>query len=144
MRNKILIERKIAFQELIHEIRGIRIRISGNSMMPTLSNGAIVNVEDVIESGQLNEGDIVLFQRYNLLVIHRIIKIVDCFYFVKGDNEDEVDVIRFSNILGKVSLHSHVVKVPNGNYVIRTSNYTFEFLIFNQILEFIKIEKNDK
>lgn len=144
MRNKILIERKIAFQELIHEIRGIRIRISGNSMMPTLNNGAIVNVEDVIESGQLNEGDIVLFQRYNLLVIHRIIKIVDCFYFVKGDNEDEVDVIRFSNILGKVSLHSHVVKVPNGNYVIRTSNYTFEFLIFNQILEFIKIEKNDK
>lgn len=134
----VLNEQREALRNLLSEIDTFQIRIKGNSMYPTFSENDVVNIVKKSEMHLLEVGTVILFQRYNILVLHRIIKKSNDIYFVKGDNEEEVDIVRYKNIIGQVS--SHIVeKLVTDKFKQETTNYIFQFFIDNNILESIEI-----
>ena len=81
--------------------------ISGHSMAPLIKNGDRVYV---IETKKYDLGDIILFENNNKLICHRIIKIKDDYYFCKGDNWNNIDIINKKEIHGKVFMISSLGK----------------------------------
>lgn len=79
-------------------------------MLPTLTEGSIYDVIEVPIT-ELHVGDIVVFYEHNMVICHRIIKIVKTgsgmvFYKTKGDNCSQADAVAltYDNILGKIQL----------------------------------------
>lgn len=85
-------------KEIIYKTGGFKIQIDGDSMNPVLRNGQIVYIAPINQ--ELREGDIILFYRKNILVLHRIIKKYSKRYLLKGDNENEIDMITSDKIIG--------------------------------------------
>jgi len=71
-------------------MKTISVRINGNSMWPTFSDGDVIEFENY-QNQRVIIGDIVVFphphQSDNIL-IKRVIKIKDSTVFVEGDNPD--------------------------------------------------------
>lgn len=75
--------------------------ISG-SMEPILKVGGILYYkQEKIEN--FKEGDVLVYQLNDLIISHRIIKIIDNSFITKGDNSETIDVNEVSKyqILGK-------------------------------------------
>ena len=84
------------------------IAIASNSMSPTYRRGDAV-IYEKINVKELEIGDILAFQKNNIVVTHRIVKIWkknDKYYFTtKGDNNNTVDSFKTgeSEVLGRVT-----------------------------------------
>lgn len=82
-----------------------KIRVVGNSMLPTIKNGDIIEINSYKGTG-IKIGDIVCYCNELYLVIHRVIQIYNknntIYYKVKGDNMDNADLalITQDQILG--------------------------------------------
>lgn len=76
------------------------IRVSGDSMLPILSNNSVVKII-IRHDNKFNVGDIVLFFYKNEgLLIHRLLKIENGRYFCKGDNAFRLEDIEKEDIIG--------------------------------------------
>ena len=76
-----------------------QINVSGNSMQPTLFNGDVVTVK---QENVYKDGDIIVFEYKNELIIHRLLSQNQYICLCKGDNSFKVEDIDFSQILGRV------------------------------------------
>ena len=82
-----------------------RFRAAGVSMSPFIKNGDIITVAPKNKS-PISLGDIVAFIHHETgrLVVHRVIKKVESFFIIRGDNTPLEDgLIPLSNVLGKVT-----------------------------------------
>ena len=59
------------------------LEISGTSMEPCLLNDDIIKIASEVN---YSTGDILVFTYDNTILVHRLIKIVNQFYYCKGDN----------------------------------------------------------
>lgn len=79
------------------------VRITGKSMEPLLKDGDIAFVSKMSE---YDVGDIIVFgyslNDVELLISHRIVYMDNDYYFCKGDNSLELEIITFSSIIGKI------------------------------------------
>ena len=101
----------IAFFILILLISGVfkykMIAIASNSMSPTYRRGDAV-IYEKIDVRDLEIGDILAFQKNNIVVTHRIVKIWkqgnQYYYTTKGDNNNTEDNFKTKDteVLGKV------------------------------------------
>ncbi len=125
-----------AYKFLLKETGGVKIRLEGNSMFPTLTNGQVVSVYPIVDD--INNSDIVLFIRKEMLILHRVIKQYNNRIILKGDNEDEINVVSRDNIIAR---YSNCEITDNSNKVIKTvcDNSIIMFIIDNGILEKIKL-----
>ena len=86
-----------------HNLNGL-FKVNGNSMYPTLQQGDIVGASPIISN--LTESDIIIYENYNMLVVHRIIGIGEDYfgryYIVKGDHNLLIDneKVRLGDIIG--------------------------------------------
>ncbi len=93
------------------------IAIASNSMSPTYKRGDAVIYEKV-DVKDLEIGDILAFQKNNIVVTHRIVEIWrrnDKYYFTtKGDNNDSVDDFKVEEklVLGRVKSRYKYVGYP--------------------------------
>lgn len=101
----------ISFIVLVILVSGIfkykMIAIASNSMAPTYRRGDAIIYEKVNVS-ELEVGDVLAFQKDNIVVTHRIVKIWkqgnEYYFTTKGDNNNTEDIFqpKESNALGKV------------------------------------------
>lgn len=82
------------------KIKLCKVRTFGVSMLPTIPEGSIVEIE--IGQLQFMEGDIIVFYIYDKLIAHRIIQINKDDIVCKGDNAINHEIIAHKNIIGKV------------------------------------------
>lgn len=82
----------------------------GNSMLPTLTEGSVYTAEPV-NSFELDVGDIIVYYIDEMIVCHRITKIIRSksgrlFFRTKGDNNCSADpyTVLPQYILGRLSL----------------------------------------
>ena len=111
----------IFFVLLIVLISGISkykmIAIMSNSMSPTYRRGDAIIYEKV-NIDELKVGDVLAFQKENIVVTHRIIKVWkqnDKYYFTtKGDNNNTEDFFqpKEENVLGKVEYMFKYIGYP--------------------------------
>ena len=77
--------------------------VRSGSMEPAIWTGSLCFVDTRIEYDDIQVNDIVAFQRGNLLVTHRVIKISEEGFVTKGDNNDVIDgtITTKDNFIGK-------------------------------------------
>ncbi len=111
----------IFFAILISLISGLfrykMIAIATDSMYPVYARGDAVIYEKV-DPDKLEIGDVIAFQKENIVVTHRIVKIWkqgDGYYFItKGDNNNVEDTFRptDANVLGRVNFVFKYIGYP--------------------------------
>lgn len=84
----------------------MKILAKGNSMLPTLEDGEIYNLEI---GYNIKIGDIVVYNINSLIICHRVVDIIvtrnkTVFLITKGDNCPEVDPypITLDKVIGKI------------------------------------------
>ncbi len=112
--------------ELIKHSEGeYYLQVSGISMLPLVRAGDYVRIKKI--SGDLHRGDIVVFQKSNGLITHRVIRISKTYgngmtLLTKGDNSIVPDPPIISNvIIGKV------IAIRRNNREMRLDNSLWQF-----------------
>jgi signal peptidase len=84
-------------------LKYFNITIGSNSMYPYIKKGDVVLIEKLRddEISTLKKGDVLVFKHNNILVIHRIIRIMEVegnkYFYTKGDNNNGEDGYPISN-----------------------------------------------
>lgn len=88
----------------------MKILAKGESMLPNMHDGQYYEVE-FCNAGNYLKGDVIAFCCREIVICHRVVKIIrsrngSCFYFTKGDNNEEIDdfAVTEDMILGKIKL----------------------------------------
>jgi len=78
------------------------VTVLGNSMYPTLLPLDVVFVNPVPTI--INEGDIIVFRKYDMVIIHRVVRITEEGYITKGDANPVEDpwIVKKEEVLAKV------------------------------------------
>ena len=98
-------------------------RLEGNSMFPIIKNSDKITIA-YVPYLNLKSGDIILFEKENKLILHRIIKKNKSSVITKGDNMVFLDKeINKKDILGKV------IKL-NNQKITKSKKKFFYILIF--------------
>lgn len=85
----------------------VRLVIQGNSMSPSLKPGEIVIVQG-LSGRKLSVGDVIVVQRDDNLITHRIVAIREDGWYTKGDGTPRLDPpSRLESILGWVDSFEH-------------------------------------
>lgn len=82
-----------------------RFRAGGFSMLPFIRDGDIITVSPM-KTGYISTGDVVAarFASKNKVLVHRVVKITDNSFLLRGDNCLKNDgIVSCPNILGKVT-----------------------------------------
>lgn len=85
-----------------------RFKAPGFSMIPFIRDGDIVTIEPVVEPLQV--GDVVAFTnpRTERLTVHRIVRVAEQGYLIKGDNCPEPDgLVSLTRIMGRANKVEH-------------------------------------
>ncbi|MFC4557048.1 signal peptidase I SipW [Virgibacillus kekensis] len=82
--------------------------VLSGSMEPTFSTGAVIAVKPLVNTENLQKGDVITFLKsHNEIVTHRISEVVkqggNVMYQTKGDNNEEADtnMVPSMNVIGK-------------------------------------------
>lgn len=90
-----ILQRKLLTQS------NISIKVSGNSMYPTFSDGDMITI---FRESNYVVGDILVFWYKKDLLVHRLLKICDEIYLCKGDNSFRLESVEKEFVIGKVEL----------------------------------------
>lgn len=103
------VEELYKINQMLGDKKECKLKISGNSMYPTFRDGDTVDM--VLFNGaikSLDVGKIIVYQKSNNIIVHRIIKKYDIikvsFYVTKGDNNKYKDryLVRKKDIIGYI------------------------------------------
>lgn len=89
-------------EDYLTEIRSVKIRIKGSSMLPFLKNGDQVDLES-INFQKFGIGEIVLARWKEGYVLHRIVLIGKQYIYLAGDNNlFQIEKVKPDSIIAKV------------------------------------------
>ena len=136
------------FEEVLNNGAGLRVRVTGRSMMPFLRGGEVLTIRQT-PSLYLRKGDLILFRNnYDLPVLHRIIqkrKSGDgtfCF-LTKGDAlmafDEEIDGDR---VLGKVLRIEQTLRFGGVRHMDMDSPFYRGMNFLIAVLGFLKTQTN--
>ncbi len=92
--------------------------IGSGSMRKTIDKGDVIVYDSKINKGEINVGDILVFEKEDRILVHRVIKIDTRnnakLYYTKGDNNQMQDdgFIKEEAILGRVNFSIPVIGRP--------------------------------
>ena len=93
--------------------------IASNSMKPIINKGDVVILKKIDnEYNELKEGDVIVFKYQNIIIVHRLVKIIkennEYYFYTKGDNNENIDnfVIKENMIIGKVKIQIPFIGIP--------------------------------
>lgn len=91
---------KELFIQLLRKTGHARMKVFGCSMLPAIRPEDVIRVE----SGPVNPGDIIVFERAGHLCVHRLLTTVDSQAIARGDANPGVDTpFPYTGILGRVT-----------------------------------------
>lgn len=87
--------------------------IMSDSMSPLFNRGDVVIIDR--NNNNLKVGDIIEYQKNDILVVYRIVKINDDYYQTKGDNNEYVDntLVSIKDIKGKYLYRIKYIGIPS-------------------------------
>ncbi len=92
---------KSSFEEQLAKYGSFTYRNKGVSMMPLLRQGKDLFTVRKLEKGErLKKYDVAFYRRGNDYVLHRVLKVTDTGYIIRGDNCINKENIPEKNILG--------------------------------------------
>lgn len=99
--------------------------VEGSSMEPTLQTGDLVIVLRKISVNEMSVGDVVVYRRGSMLIIHRIVMIEGNTFITKGDNNWVVDPpVSSEAVIGKVlGIGGRLLKIPLIGYLTLLLRY---------------------
>ena len=90
--------------------------IGSGSMTPNINKGDIVIVEKLKESEleKIKKGDVLVYQKENQVIVHRVTEVNDNTFKTKGDNNDEEDawVVNKKDIIGITKVRIPLLGYP--------------------------------
>lgn len=90
---------QMSVEDVLAQNGYIVISTSGYSMMPMLRDRKdTVEIHNI--TNKVKKYDVVLFKKKNQLVLHRVIKVTNKSYIIRGDNCIEKDAVIQDDILG--------------------------------------------
>lgn len=119
----------LKFYKFLAKTGQLKITIEGNSMLPVLKNGDIINVSKITT---FVPGTVILFVFRNQLVVHRLIKIEGNVLYCKGDNSFVIEKIDRESVIGEVKVFCRNDRV----YEIVPKSYEeveYYFQLFKQL-----------
>lgn len=111
--NLLLLEKYKLLKKAINELEVIKIKVEGESMLPTIKPEEVVYIASIHHYSP-RVGDILLYvSKLGNLVLHRIINIKNEIFYMKGDNEDYIDEIQFNQIIGFMDMSNkeNIIKI---------------------------------
>lgn len=108
-KNQLIIEKlslaKIQLlKEIICDLKHLIVKVSGESMLPTLMANEKIAIDPINKAEDLQNGDIILFYDVNYnLALHRLIREGGNKFILQGDNAETLDIIEFENIIGRLN-----------------------------------------
>ena len=90
------------------------IAIGSNSMKPIYEKGDAIIYKKLDDLREIEVGDIIAFEKNNIIVTHRVISHDNDIYKTKGDNNDSADYFDVTppDILGKVEYEIKYIGYP--------------------------------
>lgn len=131
---KLILLKDISFT-LLGEGKTIRLKAEGLSMYPSIRPGSVINIDPVIQTGELLPGDIIVWKRGHGFVAHRLVRKYrknNTDYFVtRGDCKFHEDApVSAELIAGKVSR----IEYPEGTAVpVKSWNKKRQIHILNKV-----------
>ena len=108
----------IAYEELLQKDGKVITHVVGSSMLPLLHDRqSIVIVEDV-KNVPPKKGDVVLYKTNGTYILHRIRKITETEYLIRGDNTWMIEHIKKDLLLATMT---GFYRTPNGKLVTRNN-----------------------
>lgn len=90
--------------------------IGSGSMTPNINTGDIVIVEKLKENelDKIDKGDVLVYQKENKVIVHRVTEVNDDTFKTKGDNNDEEDawVVNKKDIIGITKVRIPLLGYP--------------------------------
>lgn len=83
--------------------------VMSGSMEPTIGTGSFLLVNE--NDKEIEEGDIIAFQKEKMLIAHRVVKVTDRGYITKGDANDSIDAGEITNASIKGTAYFWIPKV---------------------------------
>jgi len=120
---------------LLGEGKTIRLKAEGLSMYPSIRPGSVIHIEPVIQAGNLQPGDIIVWKRSHGFVAHRLVrkyrKNNTDFFVTRGDCKLHEDApVAAELIAGKVNR----VEYPQGTTVpVKSWNKKRPIHIINKV-----------
>ena len=92
-------QQKVTFEDLLARDGQLVYKTRGVSMEPMLrQNRDLVQIG--VPSGRLKLFDVALYRRREQYVLHRVIRVEDGFYRIRGDNTYSVEHVPDGNVIG--------------------------------------------
>jgi phage repressor protein C with HTH and peptisase S24 domain len=80
-------------------------RVEGYSLFPLLKEGEVVLCSKLFSFSTIKVNDIVVFKKYNVVMIKKVKEINSKGYFVQGENPDSIDSRNFGELQKKEILY---------------------------------------
>lgn len=95
-------ESKDIVEHLLRDGQSVHFRAGGPSMNPAIKDGDLVKILPVHNALRIRPGNIILFRKYDRLLLHRVIKIKGPAIFTAGDASLEgLEKAAAGDIIGK-------------------------------------------
>ena len=122
-------------KDLLNEQREVKIRVTGNSMLPFYKDNQTIVMLKKFNNYQ--KYDVVLALYQNKVILHRIIKIKDNYFILRGDGLVTKEKVNINNVFGKVvSFETNNKKVKAYKFKVRLWMFLRPFR--SLLLKFVK------
>lgn len=130
-----------SFEEQLEKYGSFTFRNTGVSMMPLLKQGRdLFTVRRIEEGERLKKYDVALYHRGEYYVLHRVLKVTDTGYIIRGDNCISKEIVPESDIMAVMT--GYVRKGKEYSVTDRTYiNYTKRMLFFSPLRIFFRRSK---
>lgn len=92
---------KSSFEEQLEKYGSFTFRNKGVSMMPLLRQGKdLFTVRKLDKGERLKKYDVALYHRGKKYVLHRVLKVTDTGYIIRGDNCTDKEIVPEADIMG--------------------------------------------
>ena len=122
----------IAYEELLEKDGRVMTHVVGSSMLPLLRDRqSIVIVEDV-KNVPPEKGDVVLYKTGGTYILHRIRKVKETGYEIRGDNTWTIEHIRKTALLATMT---GFYRTPDGRLITKDN---ISYRIYRALLPAIR------
>ncbi len=121
--------------EHLNNNQQVEIKVTGNSMLPFYKNErTIVTLK---KDDAYKKLDVVLFEYEGQIILHRIIKIKENQYYIRGDGAFRIEIVNSAKIFGKV-INFHTDGKQIKKYSGKIKWWLFFTPIRRVLLKFVK------
>ncbi len=116
----------VSYEELLEKEGRVMTHVAGSSMMPLLHDRESIVIVEAIKNRKPQLHDVVLYKRGNTYILHRILKIREKDYLIRGDNLWTTESVPKDRVMAVMTGFYHE---PEGKLIER-KNVLYQLYIF--------------